>query len=130
MKINTGKTVLKRFGIWMGLIFLIACCLFFVKYRYNGAVFSFGISLIFFSSALFAPNLLKGLYIIWMGFAFILAWVNTKIILIIMFYLIFTPIGLFMKLLKIDLLERKKTQDTYWKQKDTAFQPMNYERRF
>jgi multisubunit Na+/H+ antiporter MnhG subunit len=86
--------------------------------------------LLFFSAALSAPYLLKGLYITWMHIAFILTWINTKIILAIIFYIIFTPIGLFMRLLKFDLLERKKSQDTYWKQKDKPFDPLNYERRF
>ena len=48
-----------------------------------------------------------------------------------MFYLIFTPIGLVMKLFRIDLLERKKREGTYWKKKEKVdFNPLNYERRF
>jgi len=37
--------------------------------------------------------------------------------LVIIFYLIFTPVGLFMKLFRIDLLERRKKEETYWKNK-------------
>ena len=130
IKIQTDSAALKRFGIYMGLIALIASCVFFLKFRYGTAIFSFLAFLLFFSAALLIPYLLKGLYIAWMHIAFILAWVNTKIILIAFFYIIFTPVGLFMKLLKIDLLERRKHQDTYWKQKDKPLSPLNYERRF
>jgi len=48
-----------------------------------------------------------------------------------MFYLIFTPLGLFMRLFNIDLLEIRKEKDTYWKKKEKMdFNPVNYERRF
>ena len=80
---------------------------------------------------LILSNLLKQIYRAWMCFARILSWINTRIILIIMFYLIFTPMGLFMRLFKIDLLERKKKEGTYWKKKEKIeFNPLNYERRF
>jgi len=35
-----------------------------------------------------------------------------------LFYLIFTPVGLALRLFRIDLLERKKKEGTYWKKKD------------
>jgi hypothetical protein len=130
IKVQTDSAALKRFGIYMGLIALIVSCVFFLKCRYSSAIFSFLAFLLFFSAALLTPYLLKGLYIAWMHIAFILAWVNTKIILAVVFYIIFTPIGLLMKLLKFDLLERKKKQETYWKQKDRLFNPLYYERRF
>lgn len=74
---------------------------------------------------------IKPVYIVWMRFAFILGWINTRIILVILFYLIFTPVGLFMRLFRIDLLERKNKEGTYWKKKEKVeFNPLNYERRF
>ncbi len=39
------------------------------------------------------PKLLRSIYKIWMGFAFALGWVISRIILTILFYLILTPIG-------------------------------------
>jgi hypothetical protein len=70
-------------------------------------------------------------YKVWMRVAFILSWVNTRIILFVLFYLILTPIGLVLRLFKVDLLERRKQAETYWKIKEKAgFNPLNYERRF
>ena len=80
-----------------------------------------------------APKLLKPLYVFWMKLAFVLSWVNTRLILFLMFYLIFTPIGLIIKALRIDLLETKinKEEKTYWKKKEKKeFGLVSYERQF
>ena len=42
-----------------------------------------------------------------MGLAFCLGWVNTRIILTLVYYLVVTPIGLMMRLLRKDLLNLK-----------------------
>lgn len=65
-------------------------------------------------------KLLKSLYSLWMKFALILSWINTRLILIILFYLIFTPIGLVLRILGKDLLDRKinKISKSYWRKKE------------
>lgn len=73
----------------------------------------------------------RAVYRAWMRFVFILGWINTRIILVILFYLILTPVGLLLRLFRIDLLERRKKVGTYWKKKEKVkFNPLNYERRF
>ncbi|MEI6831388.1 MAG: SxtJ family membrane protein [Candidatus Omnitrophota bacterium] len=80
---------------------------------------------------LILSNLLKQIYKVWMRFARILSWINTRIILVIMFYLVFTPVGLVMRLFRIDLLERNKNKGSYWKKKERKdFNFLDYERRF
>jgi len=126
-----GKMDLKKFGITMGVAFLAVSILFFLRQKHGGAVSSLLISSVFFITGLILPILLKPIYIIWMRFAFILSWVNTRIILIILFYLVFAPIGLAMRLFKVDLLERSKKKESYWKKKEKPdFNPSNYERQF
>lgn len=72
---------------------------------------------------------LKPLYDIWMKFAAILAWINTRLILIVMFYLVFTPIGFIMRLFGIDQLGLKmeKDRESYWIRNERK---TNYERQF
>lgn len=126
-----GKTELKKFGITMGAAFLVISSIFFLRQRHGGAVTSLLISSVFFITGLILPALLKPIYIIWMRIAFILSWVNTRIILIILFYLVFAPIGLAMRLFKVDLLERNKKKESYWKKKEKPdFNPLNYERQY
>ena len=67
-------------------------------------------------SGLFLPKVLSPIYKLWMGLAGILGWVNTRILLGLIFYLLFTPIGLIMRVLQRDVLQRKidPNVDTYW----------------
>ena len=131
-KLNLSKDNLKKFGITMGIALLVVSLLVLLKHRYS-ALPTFAISILFLVLAFLAPVFLKGFYIIWMRFAFILGWLNTRLLLFIIFYLIFTPIGFVMILFRVDLLERKieKKKDTYWKKKDKKlFNLANYERQF
>lgn len=110
--------------------FLVISGVLFFRHK-SGALPLLVISFMFLTGGMFLPHLLKPVYIGWMRLAFALGWVNTRIILIVLFYLIFTPIGLVMRLLRIDLLERSKSKGSYWKQKETlVFNPLDYERRF
>ena len=130
-KLNLDRKTLRKFGMTMGIVFLVISGLFFFRHKYISVAYSFVVSCLFFIMGLVAPTFLKRIYIVWMNFASILAWINTRIILIILFYLIFTPIGLVMRLFRVDLLERKKNKGTYWKKKQKVdFNPSNYERRF
>ncbi|WP_089724798.1 SxtJ family membrane protein [Candidatus Thiosymbion oneisti] len=57
--------------------------------------------------ALLLPDLLKPVYIAWMRFGMVLGWINTRIILGILFYILFTPTGLLLKVLRVDAMRRK-----------------------
>jgi len=60
------------------------------------------------------PATLRPVYKVWMRFAEALGWVNTRIILSVMFYLIFFPVGMIMRLFN-DPMHRKfdASADTY-----------------
>jgi hypothetical protein len=57
--------------------------------------------------ALFVPKSLDPVYGIWMKIGLALGWVNSRIILSIVFFIILTPMALIMKLLKRDTMARK-----------------------
>jgi len=131
-KFNLDKNDLRKFGITMGVSFLIVVLLLTIRHKPN-LLPLFSISIIFFISAFMLPALLKPIYILWMRLAFILGWINTRLILSILFYLVFTPIGLVMRLFRVDLLDRKidKNKESYWRKKEkSGFSPLNYERQF
>lgn len=131
-KLNFSKKSLRKFGITMGVAFFIIGLILIVKHKqvpYPVLLISAG----WFISASIMPELLKPLYIIWMRLAFILSWINTRIILFIMFYLIFTPIGIVIRLFGTDLLKRKidKAKSSYWVNPDKkAFNKLSYEKQF
>ncbi len=70
----------------------------------------FKASIVLAATALLAPIILKPVYIVWMYIGFVLGWINTRLILGIVFYLFFTPIALLMKLLGKDPMHRNLTE--------------------
>jgi len=68
----------------------------------------------------------------WMGFASILGWVNTRIILGLLFYLVLTPISILARFFR-DPLDRKlhDGRDSYWIRKTKqTLDSKEYERQF
>ncbi|MCX5703093.1 MAG: SxtJ family membrane protein [Candidatus Omnitrophica bacterium] len=131
-RLNLDKNNLRKFGITMATAFLVITA--FILFRHKRIVLSTAsISVIFFVLAFILPSLLKPIYIFWMRLAFVLSWINTRLILCVMFYLIFAPVGLVMRLFGVDLLDRKieKNKESYWKDKEgKEFNPLDYERQF
>jgi len=128
-KLNLNRKALKNFGITMGIVFLLIALLVFVKHKHIPLPL-ISVSVVFFTLGFAFPGFLKYVYIIWMKLASILGWLNARLILCIIFYLVFTPVGLIMKLCKIDLLDRKIDNKTsYWIKKITH-KSSNYERQF
>jgi hypothetical protein len=65
------------------------------------------ISAILLLSALLLPSLLAPVYKIWMHVGHALGWVNTRIILGVIYYVLLLPIGLLMRLFGKDPMTRK-----------------------
>ena len=57
--------------------------------------------------ALVAPGTLQPVYVGWMKFGHVMNWINTRLILGILFYGIFLPFGMIMRLLGKDPMHRK-----------------------
>jgi hypothetical protein len=117
----------------MGITFLTIALILFIRHKPDLLPAICSLSAIFFIFAFTLPLLLKPIYILWMRLAFILGWFNTRLLLLIMFYLIFAPIGLIMRLLRIDLLDRRidKNRHSYWREKEEkSFDPLNYKKQF
>ncbi len=79
------------------------------------------------------PIIIKPLFIGFSYLGFILGWVMTRIILIILFCLVFTPIGLVMRLFGKKLLDTTfdRKQKSYWidRQKVESYS-VNYNNQF
>ena len=131
-RIDASRREVRKFGLLFSLIFaLIGGYVYYV----SGEISSWlaGGSLLFLVSGLFFYPLLKPEYVGWMKFAQVLAWINTRIILGIAFYLIVTPMGLVMRLFRKDLLDQgiDRSAQTYWKEREEKpFDRRNYERLF
>lgn len=57
--------------------------------------------------SLVAPGVLKPAYLAWMKIGNVLSWINTRIILALLFFIIFLPISIILRLLGKDPMARK-----------------------
>ena len=63
-------------------------------------------------TGLIVPGALRPVYTVWMKFGHFMGRVNSAIILTAVFFIIFTPIGLIMRVIHRDSLKRKLKKDT------------------
>ena len=113
IKIGTNRS----FGIVFFLVFIIIS-LYPLLNAENIRIWSLIISIIFLVLGLINSKLLNPLNKIWFTFGLLLGKIISPIIMGIIFFLVVTPIALFMKLLKKDLLNLKfNKKNTYWIEK-------------
>ena len=107
----------RSFGIVFFIVFLIIS-LYPLLHGENIRVWSLIISIIFLVLGLLNSKLLNPLNKIWFKFGLLLGKIISPIVMGIIFFLVVTPIALFMRLLKKDLLNLKfNKKNTYWIEK-------------
>jgi hypothetical protein len=131
-KIKVTRDSVRKFGILFSIIGVLLAG--YLIYRGN-AHWHWALvgSFFFLVTAFVGYPVLRPLYIGWMAFAFVLGWINTRLLLGVFFYLILTPIGLVLRLGGKDLLDQKidRSARSYWKKREKqAFDPARYERLF
>ena len=74
------------------------------------------VSLAFLIIGTIIPKVLTGFYKVWVKFGDLIGGIISKIILLILFYGLFTPISIILKILRKDLLHKKldKKCHSYW----------------
>lgn len=117
--LEISKVVLRKFGLLVGGVFLlIGLWIFYSSQSFVGIIF-ISIGALLLLLGLLLPNLLSGAYKIWMGLAFALGWVMSRVLLIILFYGVITPIGFIAKIFGKQFLDLKfkDGKDSYWVKK-------------
>jgi hypothetical protein len=83
------------------------------------------------AAALISPQWLSPLYKGWMKFGHVLGWINARIILGLVFFIMVTPIGLVMRLFGKDLLRmRLQKSASYWIRRDKPLDPQSFRNQF
>jgi len=130
--IKGTKKELRKFGITMGgVLFLIGIFLVVKGKASYPYVMALVLALTLLGSLI--PHLLKPFYFFWMGLATVMGFVMTRVILVLLYYLVFTPMALFMKMRGKDLLSRKYDGmcESYWVRKDNkAFNKERYTKQY
>ena len=104
----------RSFGIIFFIVFLIIA-LWPLKYNGDVRIIPICISLIFLILGLFNSNLLKPLNFLWMKFGLMLGKIIAPIVMMIVFFIVLTPLSFIIKLFDKDLLKIKFTKNkSYW----------------
>ena len=116
MKNNISKKILKEFGLIVGFSFPILIGL--ILPAISGHTFRIwtlfiGLPLIFL--AILIPSSLLYFYKAWMKIGYILGWLNSRLILGLVFIFVLQPIALIMKLIGHDPLRLKRMNQKSYK---------------
>jgi hypothetical protein len=130
--IKGDKSDWKKFGITMGII--LAIIGFFLLWKKNNYFeYSFFLAVAFFIPGLILPSLLKPVYKAWMALSVVMGFIMTRVIMVIIFYLIITPLGLIARITGKNFLDMKidKNAKSYWITREkTQKVKSDYERQF
>ena len=130
--IKSKKSDLRKFGITIGIILLVIAGFLFYKEKGSFQILlTFGITSCILGIAI--PFILKPIYWVWMIFATILGWIMTRVILSLLYYIIFTPIGLTLRFFGKQFLELRwdKSKESYWNfRTNEHLKKENYEKQF
>ena len=131
-QIRSDRRQLRHFGMLLGIISgLLGGWLLWRHQDWSLEFLAAAVLLILLS--LFLPGFLKPLYAVWMALALILGWFATRILLILLFCLVLTPVGLIGRLLGKDFLDEgiDRSASTYWKNRPRgAYQRHDCERQY
>jgi hypothetical protein len=123
-EINTAevtKSDLRKFGFIMGGMFALIFGLIFPwigdKTKDTWPMWPFIVMAVFWVVALVAPQILRPVNDIWLKIGNVLGFINTRIILGLMFFVMIFPLGMLLKVFGKDSMNRKldKDADTYRK---------------
>lgn len=130
--IKADRIELRKFGLTIGGVLLVLGGFLFWKERPSAVYFAAGGGGLM-ALGLLLPLVLEPVHRAWMTFAVLMGFVMTRVILTILYFGMFTPIALVLKVLRKDLLEEKsdKNAASYWvKRKPAPYDPASTERMF
>jgi hypothetical protein len=111
---------LRWFGFMMGAAFCAASGWLFYREYLVGSQLVGVLGLFFLIAGAGQPAVLAPLHVRWMKVAAAMGWVNTRLLLALIFFLVFTPIAVIQRLRGRDPLGldfHKNRADSYWREK-------------
>ncbi len=114
-ELKTGRRELRKFGLLVGGVFAALGILSLARHKpFYPWLLAPGLALMILG--LILPRLLRLIYIAWMSFAIVLGFIVSSVLLILLFVLVMTPIGLVARLVGKDFLRLKldPSASTYW----------------
>lgn len=131
MRSEEEKKKIKNFAITLAVFLMIFANLPIIKGK-SPFIWLYAISILILSLGIGSPLVLKPIFKGWMLIAKILGIFNTYLILSLIYILIFSPIGLTLRILRKDFLDRiiEKDKLSYWKPYEEPKNLQDYYRQF
>jgi hypothetical protein len=131
LKIKSGKKELREFGWLVGGV---ACAIGGLMLWHQKPLYPWflGVGAALVALGTLAPFVLKPFQKVWMGFALVMGFIMSRVILFIVFFLVVTPIALVLKLTGKRFLDMsfKDNVGTYWRAHRTIAGRDEYENQF
>jgi len=87
-------------------------------------IWSIIVSLVFLTVTIIKPNLFTFLNKLWIKFGILLGKIISPIVMGLVFFFVVTPIGIFVKILKKDVMGLKRRESSYWITREDKIQSM------
>ena len=121
----------KKFGFFFTFVFFFAAIYFFLSESIITAYIFFSLAMAFLLITFINANALLFLNKLWMRLGQLLGMIISPIILTIIFFALFTPYGLVMRLFGRDELRLKlKKRESYWKSREQLIPQTNFKKQF
>jgi hypothetical protein len=133
LPLNPAPRVLRQFaGLWIVFFGGLACWRFFVSGDAATAGRLFLLAFTVGPIGLLFPKAVKPVFVGWLILAFPVGWLVSRAVLVLLFFGIFSPIGVLFRLMGRDLLQlrRQPDRDTYWTRKASQAGAASYLRQY
>lgn len=121
----------KKFGFFFTFVFFVVAGYFFLSDAYITAFIFITIAVVFLTITLVKADYLIFLNKLWMKLGQLLGIIISPIVLAIIFFGLFTPYGLIMRLFKRDELRLKlRKRASYWKFREQLMSQINFTKQF
>ena len=121
----------KKFGTFFFLVFFGASIFFYLKDTRTAMYIFISLSIILLIITLIKADILLPLNKLWMRFGFLLGMIISPVVLGIIFFVLFMPIGILFKLVGRDELDLNfKKKMSYWKKRDVSIRNEPFKNQF
>ena len=115
---NVTDMEARRTCVVVAVVLTIAAAVFWYRGRETALVVSLGLACVLVIVGWLLPPAAKRFHRIWYGIAFALGWVNSRILLTIIYFVLFIPYGVISRLARRDPLDRRgEPRESYWHDK-------------
>ena len=129
---RSDRQHLRKFGLVLAIGFTVVGALSRLRHHTVAPLVLWALAIVNGAPALVAPMLLGPVERVWMKLGTVMGWINTRIILTLLFYVVLFPAGVLMRLFR-DPLDRElyDTRPSYWHRRPAkTFDPTSYQRQF